>query len=81
MPVSGWIEVSEAYCKGCGLCIEVCPQGVMELDLRRLTSKGFHPARIFKAGCTGCVICAVVCPDAAISVYRENRKGTSETSS
>ena len=74
MAVKGWIEVSDKYCKGCELCISACPQEVMELDMARLTPKGYHPARTFKDGCTGCAICAVVCPDAAITVYREITK-------
>ena len=28
----GWIEVNEKYCKGCELCLSVCPPEVMELD-------------------------------------------------
>ncbi len=71
MPVKGWIEVSEKYCKGCELCISACPQGVMSLDIQRLTPKGYHPAQLCADGCTGCVICAIVCPEAAITVYRE----------
>ena len=74
MPVKGWIEVSDSYCKGCELCISACPQEVMELDMTRLTPKGYHPAHTFKDGCTGCAICALVCPDAAITVYREITK-------
>ena len=71
MAVKGWIEVSDKYCKGCELCISACPQKVMDLDMSRLTPKGYHPARTFKDGCTGCAVCALVCPDAAITVYRE----------
>jgi 2-oxoglutarate ferredoxin oxidoreductase subunit delta len=74
MPAKGWIEVSDIYCKGCELCLSACPQEVMELDMTRLTPKGYHPAHIFKDGCTGCAICALVCPDAAITVYREITK-------
>jgi len=74
MAAVGWIEVSDLYCKGCELCVAACPQGVLELDSSRLTSKGYHPAHIFKDGCTGCAICAVVCPDSAITVYREVQK-------
>jgi len=29
----GWIEVNEKYCKGCELCLSVCPPEVMELDM------------------------------------------------
>lgn len=71
MPVKGWIVVNENFCKGCSVCIENCPQHVMELDQSRLTSKGYHPVHLFKEGCTGCGICALVCPEAALTVYRE----------
>lgn len=71
MPVKGWIEVDETYCKGCDLCVNACPQGVIALDMSRLTSKGYHPAYLSSEGCTGCVICAIVCPEAALTVYRE----------
>ena len=80
MPAKGWIEVSDTYCKGCELCLSVCPQEVMELDMTRLTPKGYHPAHTFKDGCTGCAICALVCPDAAITVYREITKAAASTS-
>ena len=71
MPVKGWIEVSDQFCKGCDLCVNACPQHVLALDIEHLTSKGYHPAHLINEGCTGCVICAVVCPEAAITVYRE----------
>ncbi len=71
MPIKGWIEVNELYCKGCGLCVSVCPQGSLELDEDHLTSKGYHPVSLISNNCTGCGICAVVCPDAAIIVLRE----------
>jgi 2-oxoglutarate ferredoxin oxidoreductase subunit delta len=71
MPVKGWIEVNDKYCKGCELCIQACPQHVLSLDLERLTSKGYHPACLISDGCTGCAICAIVCPEAALTVFRE----------
>ncbi len=71
MAVTGWIVVNDNYCKGCSLCIAACPQEVLELDMERLTPKGYHPAKMLEETCTGCGICAVVCPDAAITVYRE----------
>lgn len=74
MPVKGWIEVDDLYCKGCELCVEACPQDVIVLDMEELTPKGYHPAKLIKDGCTGCGICAIVCPDAAIQVYREKSK-------
>jgi 2-oxoglutarate ferredoxin oxidoreductase subunit delta len=71
MPVKGWIEVNDLFCKGCELCVSSCPQDVLALDMDRLTAKGYHPAHLTGEGCTGCAICAVVCPDAAITVFRE----------
>jgi 2-oxoglutarate ferredoxin oxidoreductase subunit delta len=46
----------------------------MELDMSRLTPKGYHPVHLFQDGCTGCGICAIVCPDAALTVFRETKK-------
>lgn len=73
MPIKGWIEVDELYCKGCELCVDACPQDVMLIDMDHLTPKGYHPAMLKGEGCTGCGICALVCPEAAISVFREAR--------
>jgi 2-oxoglutarate ferredoxin oxidoreductase subunit delta len=70
MPVTGWIEVSDRYCKGCELCVSACPQDVLRLDKGRLTAKGYHPVYLSGEGCTGCGICALICPEAAITVYR-----------
>lgn len=71
MPVKGWIEVDENYCKGCELCVSACPQDVIRLDMKHLTPKGYHPAYLKADGCTGCGICAIVCPEAALAIYRE----------
>lgn len=71
MPVKGWIEVNDLYCKGCELCVDACPQKVLIIDMEHLTPKGYHPVFLAKEGCTGCAICAIVCPEAALTVYRE----------
>jgi 2-oxoglutarate ferredoxin oxidoreductase subunit delta len=74
MPVKGWIEVNQLFCKGCELCVSSCPQEVLALDMEHLTSKGYHPVFLKAAGCTGCAICALVCPEAALTIYRETAK-------
>jgi 2-oxoglutarate ferredoxin oxidoreductase subunit delta len=71
MPVRGWVEVNQLFCKGCELCVSACPQDVLKLDMDHLTPKGYHPVFTYKEGCTGCAICAIVCPEAALTVYRE----------
>jgi 2-oxoglutarate ferredoxin oxidoreductase subunit delta len=71
MPPQGRIEVRDNYCKGCEICVDACPQGVLALASERLNIKGYHPVELIEQGCTGCGICAIVCPEAAIIVYRE----------
>ena len=73
MPLKGTIIVDENLCKACELCIEACPQHVIELNTKIITPRGFHPAYLAKDDCTGCGICAMVCPEAAITVYREKK--------
>jgi 2-oxoglutarate ferredoxin oxidoreductase subunit delta len=56
------VLVNKAWCKGCGLCIGICPRKVLELD-ERVKSE---PARM--GDCIGCHQCDNVCPDFAITV-------------
>lgn len=65
------IIVDERYCKGCSLCIAVCPKQIIALDPDKLTSKGYHPAMLTdESKCTACTNCALICPDVAITVER-----------
>ncbi len=69
------IEISEDICKGCGLCVTVCPKKIISLDQARLNSKGYHPAGVTEMEkCIGCSFCALICPDNAIEVWREVKK-------
>lgn len=79
MPVKGWIEVNEKYCKGCELCVHNCPQDVLTMDMDRLTPKGYHPVMLSGEGCTGCAICAIVCPEAALTIYRQKPMRRAQT--
>jgi 2-oxoglutarate ferredoxin oxidoreductase subunit delta len=65
------VEIDEFFCKGCGLCVSVCPVHILELDTHIITAKGYHPAHCIDMGkCTGCASCALMCPDVAIRVER-----------
>ena len=70
MPPKGRISVDELICKGCGLCVDNCPQKVLALAPVRINVKGYHPAEQVGENCTACTICATVCPEAAITVFR-----------
>lgn len=64
------IDIATDRCKGCGLCIDVCPKHVLELDESVVNALGYHPARLTDAaGCTSCAICARICPDTVFTIY------------
>ena len=71
MAAKGHIEVDAEHCKGCELCLSVCPQNVIQLS-PYFNAKGYRPAQLVDphGACTGCAVCAVICPDAVITVYR-----------
>jgi len=72
MAARGRIEIDAEHCKGCELCISVCPQNVIRMS-ELFNAKGYHPAQLIdpNSECTGCAVCAVICPDAVITVYRQ----------
>ncbi len=68
--------IDTEWCKGCYLCISVCPNQLIRVS-ENLNQKGYYPAEFIEADgagpdprCTGCAMCATVCPDVAIEVYR-----------
>ncbi len=63
--------IDEKICKGCGLCVSVCPRRILRLAAGRMNDKGYNPAELSDPGaCTGCAMCGVICPDSAIAVER-----------
>ena len=65
------VTINENLCKGCGLCVSVCPKKIIALAAHRLNAKGHHPAEVInQEACLACAMCARMCPDAAIMVER-----------
>jgi len=65
------VVFAEALCKGCELCVSICPTKVLKLDTGRVNVRGYFPAIIYNlAGCSGCGSCAKICPDSVITVRR-----------
>ena len=61
----------EERCKGCKLCVSVCPKGIVVVREDKLNSKGYHPAGVNDMEkCIGCAFCAIMCPDCAIEVEK-----------
>jgi 2-oxoglutarate ferredoxin oxidoreductase subunit delta len=67
--IKGKIVVDIERCKGCGICIPVCPNDVIALA-KEVNGKGYHYAEMIIDECIGCANCAIVCPDGVISVYK-----------
>ena len=65
------VVVNASWCKGCYLCVSVCPREVLAIDSERWNGS-FHaiyarqPER-----CTACRNCELFCPDLAIEVIED----------
>ena len=58
-------------CKGCGLCVDACPKGILVIAADKINKKGHHPAECADMEkCIGCASCAMMCPDCIIKVER-----------
>lgn len=67
----GKITVDKEYCKGCGLCVSVCPKKIIELDKNSRNKKGYFTAQCTdESKCIGCAMCGMICPDCAIKVEK-----------
>ncbi|MBQ6727420.1 MAG: 4Fe-4S dicluster domain-containing protein [Clostridia bacterium] len=65
------VSFNEERCKGCGLCVSVCPKGIVALAKDKINAKGYHPAGVSEQDkCIGCASCALMCPDTVITVER-----------
>jgi len=56
------LEITAAWCKGCDICVKVCPERCLALD-----SSGVVEITDSRA-CSGCRVCEWLCPDFAIRV-------------
>ena len=61
----------EERCKGCGLCVEVCPEHII-LHSGRFNRQGYEVMET-EGRCTGCASCALMCPDVAIRVFKSQK--------
>ncbi len=69
-----YIVIDADSCKGCQLCLSVCPKKIIGLASSPNRS-GYIvaiPIEEKASACTGCLACTDMCPDSAISVYRRS---------
>ena len=58
------ILADEDACRGCGLCVALCPYGALEIVK---TEKG-RKVRVIPVACKGCGVCAATCYQHALSI-------------
>ncbi|MGA1863081.1 4Fe-4S binding protein [Deferribacter thermophilus] len=60
-------------CKGCGLCISVCPKEVLRYS-GKFNIYGYDYAEcIDESKCILCRSCALICPDVCFTLLKEEK--------
>ena len=64
-------HIDKNICKGCGLCVTVCPKKVLEIT-EQVNTKGYFPVyRARPEDCIYCALCCTMCPDVAITIAED----------
>lgn len=59
------LVINREWCKGCGICVALCPKKVLEID------RGEKAMAARPEDCIVCRMCELRCPDLAIEVITE----------
>ena len=68
------VVIADKRCKGCAICVSVCPKHCLAIQENFNPSGYFYPAWNPEADCTGCGACVKLCPDFAVTVYEKLEK-------
>ena len=63
------VTIDVERCKGCVLCVDVCPPRVLVMTEHEVNHMGYRYPLLLD-GCTGCELCFRICPDFCFEVYR-----------
>ncbi|MEM2143500.1 MAG: 4Fe-4S binding protein [Candidatus Thorarchaeota archaeon] len=73
------IEIDPVLCKGCHICIAVCPHDVLRAS-DRVDNRGYYLASVHNLGsCRVCRLCEMSCPDFAICVVEETSESIDDS--
>ncbi|MFC1549233.1 ferredoxin family protein [Candidatus Omnitrophota bacterium] len=68
------LKIKIERCKGCHLCVEVCPVKVLEMS-QELNKRGSRYVKLKDPDkCTGCGLCVTMCPDCSITIEENEDK-------
>jgi len=66
------VNVLRDRCKGCGFCIEFCPQNTLRFSDEHNSRGNRHPVLNEEGSrCVGCLRCEMGCPDIAIYITED----------
>jgi 2-oxoglutarate ferredoxin oxidoreductase subunit delta len=65
----GTVVIDVEACKGCDLCIDACPPGVLTMTVDQRNARGYRYPEL-RPGCTACRACAQICPDFVFQVWK-----------
>jgi 2-oxoglutarate ferredoxin oxidoreductase subunit delta len=63
-------QINFEKCKGCDLCIAICPVGAIHKGGKG-NKKGFDCVEIQFEKCNGCGACYIICPDCCIDIIEK----------
>jgi 2-oxoglutarate ferredoxin oxidoreductase subunit delta len=65
------ITIDRMCCKGCDICIAICPKKIFVSSKKRNSYGTNMPEAQNTNECVGCGLCESLCPDGAINVDLE----------
>ncbi len=68
------ITILEDFCKGCTICVDICPEDVLEMVPVGSRWQGNIAVIREIEACIGCMLCELQCPDFAILVDKPEKK-------
>jgi 2-oxoglutarate ferredoxin oxidoreductase subunit delta len=66
------IIIDTDFCKGCNLCVHVCPTGALQNGSEIRSARGYLIPKTNPEKCIICRMCEIVCPDFSVTILEED---------